>query len=37
MGEPAIAHWHPLESGFKDRQPVDERFSRRSTPGNRPN
>jgi hypothetical protein len=37
MGEPAIAHWHPLESGFKDRQPVDERFSRRSPPGNRPN
>jgi hypothetical protein len=37
MGEPTIAHWHPLDAGFKDRQPVDERFSRRSTPGNRPN
>jgi len=37
MGEPAIAHWHSLDTGFKDRQPVDERFSRRSTPGSRPN
>jgi len=37
MGEPAIAHWHTADSGFKDRQPVDERFHRRSTPGSRPN
>ena len=37
MGEPAIEHWHPVDSGFKDRQPVDERFHRRSTSGNRPN
>jgi hypothetical protein len=37
MGEPAIEHWHTLESGFKDRQPVDERFGRRSTSGGRPN
>jgi hypothetical protein len=37
MGEHAIEHWHTLDSGFKGRQPVDERFSRRSTPGNRPN
>jgi hypothetical protein len=37
MGEPAIDHWHPTDSGFKDRQPVDERFRRRSTSGNRPN
>lgn len=37
MGEPAIEHWHPADSGFKDRQPVDERFHRRSASGNRPN
>jgi hypothetical protein len=37
MGEPAIEHWHPVDSGFKDRQPLDERFHRRSTSGNRPN
>ncbi len=37
MGEPAIEHWHPMDTGFKDRQPVDERFHRRSASGNRPN
>jgi hypothetical protein len=37
MGEPAIDYWHPADSGFKDRQPVDERFRRRSTSGGRPN
>jgi hypothetical protein len=37
MGEPAIEHWHTADSGFKDRQPVDERFRRRSTSGGRPN
>jgi hypothetical protein len=37
MGEPAIDHWHTADSGFKDRQPVDERFRRRSASGNRPN
>jgi hypothetical protein len=37
MGEPAIEHWHPIDSGFKNRQPVDERFRRRSASGNRPN
>ena len=37
MGEPAIEHWHPTDAGFKDRQPVDERFRRRSASGNRPN
>ena len=36
-GEPAIEHWHTLESGFKGRQPVDERFRRGKTSGNRPN
>lgn len=30
MGESSIEHWHTLEAGFKGRQPVDERFRRRS-------
>ena len=37
MGEPAIEHWHTVEAGFKGRQPVDERFRRRSSSGSRPN
>jgi hypothetical protein len=37
MGEPSIEFWHTVESGFQGRQPVDERFRRRSTSGNRPN
>jgi hypothetical protein len=37
MGEPSIEHWHTVESGFKNRQPVDERFRRRSASGGRPN
>ena len=38
MGEPAIEHWHTMESGFKGRQPLDERFRRRSASGgSRPN
>jgi hypothetical protein len=37
MGEPAIEHWHSVETGFKDRQPIDERFRRRSASGGRPN
>jgi hypothetical protein len=37
MGETTIEHWHTMESGFQDRQPVDERFRRRSAPGERPN
>jgi hypothetical protein len=37
MGEPSIEHWHTTETGFRDRQPVDERFRRRSASGNRPN
>lgn len=37
MGEPAIEHWHTVEAGFKGRQPVDERFRRRSNSSNRPN
>lgn len=37
MGETAISHWHTMESGFQGRQPVDERFRRRSNSSNRPN
>jgi hypothetical protein len=37
MGEAAIEHWHTTDTGFKDRQPVDERFKRRSASGGRPN
>jgi hypothetical protein len=37
MGESTIEHWHTLESGFQGRQPVDERFRRRSASGGRPN
>jgi len=37
MGETAIDHWHTIESGFQGRQPVDERFRRRSNQSNRPN
>lgn len=36
MGEPLIGHWHTIEAGFKGRQPIDDRFRRRS-PGSRPN
>ncbi|HEX8810812.1 MAG TPA: DUF2203 domain-containing protein [Terracidiphilus sp.] len=38
MGETSIEHWHTMESGFQGRQPVDERFRRRSSSGSdRPN
>jgi hypothetical protein len=37
MGESAIEHWHTVDAGFKGRQPVDERFRRRSNSSNRPN
>ena len=36
-GEPAIEHWHTVESGFKGRQPIDDRFRRRTNSGSRPN
>ncbi len=32
-GESAIEHWHTLESGFQGRQPIDDRFRRRTTSG----
>jgi len=37
MGETSIEHWHTMESGFQGRQPVDERFRRRTSSGGRPN
>ncbi|HUN85915.1 MAG TPA: DUF2203 domain-containing protein [Terracidiphilus sp.] len=37
MGETAIEHWHTVDGGFKGRQPLDERFRRRSNSNNRPN
>jgi len=37
MGEPSIDHWHTVEAGFQGRQPVDERFRRRSNSSGRPN
>lgn len=37
MGETAIEHWHTVDSGFQGRQPVDERFKRGKSAGNRPN
>jgi len=36
-GEPSIDFWHTTEAGFKGRQPIDERFRRRSNSGSRPN
>jgi len=36
VGESSIEHWHAVDAGFKGRQPVDERFRRRSA-GGRPN
>ena len=36
-GEPAIEHWHTVDSGFQGRQPVDDRFRRRTSSGGRPN
>jgi hypothetical protein len=37
MGEAAIEHWHTVESGFQGRQPLDDRFRRRTNSGGRPN
>jgi hypothetical protein len=37
MGEAAIEHWHTMEAGFQGRQPLDERFRRRTSSGGRPN
>jgi hypothetical protein len=37
MGETAIEFWHTVEAGYQGRQPLDERFRRRSTSGGRPN
>jgi hypothetical protein len=37
VGESSIDHWHTMEAGFRGRQPVDERFRRRTNFGGRPN
>jgi hypothetical protein len=37
LGETTIEHWHTMEAGFQGRQPVDDRFRRRSSQNNRPN
>ena len=37
LGETSIDHWHTVEAGFGGRQPLDDRFRRRSSSGNRPN
>jgi hypothetical protein len=37
MGESSIDHWHTMESGFQGRQPLDDRFCRRTSSGGRPN
>ena len=36
MGEPSIDYWHTMDAGFKGRQPIDDRFRRRSS-SSRPN
>jgi hypothetical protein len=33
MGETSIEHWHTIEAGFQGRQPLDDRFRRRSASG----
>jgi hypothetical protein len=37
MGEASIEHWHTVEAGFQGRQPLDDRFRRRTNSGGRPN
>jgi hypothetical protein len=37
MGETSIEHWHTVEAGFQGRQPLDDRFRRRTNSGGRPN
>jgi hypothetical protein len=37
VGESTIEHWHTMEEGYQGRQPVDERFRRRTSFGGRPN
>lgn len=32
MGESSIGYWHTQESGYAGRQPIDERFQRRTRP-----
>jgi hypothetical protein len=37
VGESSIEYWHTAEDGVKGRQPLDERFRRRSSGNSRPN
>ena len=37
VGESSIEYWHTTEDGVKGRQPLDERFRRRSSGNSRPN
>ncbi|MGB6974601.1 MAG: DUF2203 domain-containing protein [Terracidiphilus sp.] len=37
MGEASIDYWHTTDAGFQGRQPLDERFRRKSNPNNKPN
>ncbi len=37
LGESSIEHWHTVESGFQGRQPLDERFRRRTDGDDLPN
>jgi hypothetical protein len=34
MGEDSITHWHTVDSGFRGRQPIDERFRRKTSKPN---
>jgi len=34
MGEESITHWHTADTGFHGRQPIDERFKRKSSKPN---
>jgi hypothetical protein len=36
-GESVIEHWHTMDAGFKGRQPIDDRFRRRTGSNFRPN
>ena len=36
MGESRIDYWHTMDSGFRGRQPIDERFSGKATKKTKP-
>ncbi|MDR3724743.1 MAG: DUF2203 domain-containing protein [Terracidiphilus sp.] len=33
LGEESIGHWHKVDDGFQSRQPIDDRFRRRTSGG----